>query len=366
MSSISIDTNVRDRVFCLFEGNVFERRYFSGGWHWIEHSALNNNLNGKGAVLGPSLVNSSEGVGRLYIRIQAPKFVSSQTPHFETRWVVYNFDPDQTDYSDISNFQIGNYVPITFVHSDCYTNVAISADWKLYGLERVLGSSKPLRLTRYDLDLNKIKQADTGMPAFGDSSVRSHEASVYITEADSGYVRPAVMSDEDVLTTSGGYLYHSDIDMVTKDQGSKQFIDAGAALEDRVFCIRSSNAKLYARRYDDSKNKWVWENHGRPVKRKHFEQYVVGSLRKYNDGVLFMIKPDWGNDDDNFRVYHRWRDSDGGWHWADHGYPDNETLTEIGPAWDDKFFVRTASGALYERHWNPNVQRWAWENHGTP
>ncbi len=369
MSSISAHTNLKDRVFVTENGSVKERRYINGNWTWIDHQALNQYLGGKGTVLGPCLVNTSENVGRLFIRTRdIYDFNSSGKTIYVTNWVLYNFNQNLTDYSDLNNFQVGNYTPLSFNRVPCSTNFSVSADWKLYGLaphySQTGETEKNLLMTRFDLDLNVIEQSQGGMPRFRISDNPSYDDG-YITERDSKNVRPAIMSNHDVLTTTGNYMYHANIDMGLSQHGNKQFMDVGEGFDDKVFGIRD-NGRLFARRFDQDKHKWVWDDHGRPVKKKHFRKYVVGSLRKLNDGILFIIKPKWKNPDDNFRVYHRWQDTEGGWHWADHGYPDSETICEIGPAWDNKFFVRTTSGKLYERHWNSGIQQWAWENHGAP
>jgi hypothetical protein len=370
MSSICTEINLKDRVFVTRNGAVRERRYQNGNWVWIDHTALNDFLGGKGTVLGPCLVNTTENVGRLYIRVGDTRAFSGPTNLYVTGWVMYNFNPWDTDYSDFSNFQIGSYEPIMNKTVNCSTNFSVSADWKLYGMAQYYptssnaGAIKKLQVTRFDIDLNVIAQSTDGMPRFFVDDGRSYD-SKYITEGDAKNVRLAIMSDHDVFASSGEHLHMANIHLGVSQHSDKDILDTGGSgFEDKVFAM-GQNGNLFARRFDHDKHKWVWDKHGCPVKKKHFRKYVVGSMRRMNQGLLFLIKPKWANSDDNFRVYHRWQDTDGSWHWADHGYPDNETVCEIGPAWDNKFFVRTTSGKLYERHWNSNVEDWAWENHGT-
>ena len=134
MSTISKEINLKDRLFVTQNGAIRERRYLNGNWVWIDHAALNDELGGNGTVLGPCLVNATENVGRLYIRIGAPKSFSGSTTIYASSWVMYNFNPWDTDFSDFSNFQIGNYQAIMNKKVNFSTNFSVSADWKLYGM----------------------------------------------------------------------------------------------------------------------------------------------------------------------------------------------------------------------------------------
>lgn len=314
--------------------------------------------------LGPCMVNTQENVGRLFVQAGPTTNVNNET---RTRWLIYNFNPTQSDYSDFTNFQIGSYQPTELKSISAATNLAVSDDWKIYAMyekypNALSNPETSVGLLRYDIHLNEIARSSHDVYLFKINDAASGDRA-YIKREDAKFIRPSIMSNHDVFLTTGEYLYHSNLDMGISQHGNNAFYDVSDAFDDRVFALRS-NGKLYARRFDVPKHKWVWDKHGRPIKGKHWDHlYRFGSLRKFNNGVLFAIAPKWKNDK-NFRIYHRWQDEDGDWHWADHGYPGSEDVTEIGPAYDDKFFIKVASGKLYERHWNANIQDWAWEDHG--
>src|SRR5436853_349405 len=54
--------------------------------------------------------------------------------------------------------------------------------------------------------------------------------------------------------------------------------------------------------------------------------------------------------------------------WDDHGRPGNQRITPAPGAamLGEKVFVVTEAGNLWDRHWRPDLERWAWEDHGRP
>lgn len=159
-----------------------------------------------------------------------------------------------------------------------------------------------------------IAQSSDGIPRFFVDSGRSYD-SKYITEGDAKNVRPAIMSDHNVFASSGEHLHMANNNVSVSQHSDKDILDAGGGgFDDKIFA-KSSSHNLYASRFDQDKHKWVWDKHGRPVKKKHSQNYVVGSMRRLNQGLLFLIKPKWGNSDDNYRVYYCWQDTDGDWLW---------------------------------------------------
>jgi hypothetical protein len=63
-----------------------------------------------------------------------------------------------------------------------------------------------------------------------------------------------------------------------------------------------------------------------------------------------------------------WRADLGRWAWENHGRPGGVALADAPGAamMDSKLFVRGTDGRLYERHWRADLNRWAWEDHGRP
>jgi hypothetical protein len=56
------------------------------------------------------------------------------------------------------------------------------------------------------------------------------------------------------------------------------------------------------------------------------------------------------------------------WIWVDHGRPGGARMrTAPGAAMlDEKVFVATDDGTLWERHWRADLDQWVWEDHGRP
>src|SRR5439155_6785424 len=78
-------------------------------------------------------------------------------------------------------------------------------------------------------------------------------------------------------------------------------------------------------------------------------------------------KPFVSTDDGNLWERH-WRADLGRWAWEDHGRPTNHRIAH-GPGaamMNQKLFVVTDDGHLWERHWHDDLGRWVWNDHGTP
>jgi hypothetical protein len=56
------------------------------------------------------------------------------------------------------------------------------------------------------------------------------------------------------------------------------------------------------------------------------------------------------------------------WIWVNHGRPGGQRITQAPGAamLNEKLFVVTDTGNLWERHWRADLGRWAWEDHGRP
>jgi hypothetical protein len=63
-----------------------------------------------------------------------------------------------------------------------------------------------------------------------------------------------------------------------------------------------------------------------------------------------------------------WRADLGRWAWEDHGRPESLRIVSAPGAamMDEKLFVVTENGDLWERHWRADLGRWAWQGHGRP
>ena len=101
-----------------------------------------------------------------------------------------------------------------------------------------------------------------------------------------------------------------------------------------------------------------WEDHGRPGNQK-----VVAAPGAAMLNEKFFVTTETGN------VWERhWRGDLGRWAWEDHGRPGNQKVVAAPGAamLNEKFFVTTDAGNVWERHWRGDLGRWAWEDHGRP
>jgi hypothetical protein len=131
-----------------------------------------------------------------------------------------------------------------------------------------------------------------------------------------------------------------------------------AMLDSKLFVSRLSDPfpDLYERWWNGIE--WVWVNHGRPggVKMKGIPGAAMLNEK------LFVVT------DDGALWERHWRADLGRWAWEDHGRPSGTSVTTTPGAamMDEKLFVGTSDGHLYERHWREDLGRWAWEDHGSP
>lgn len=129
-------------------------------------------------------------------------------------------------------------------------------------------------------------------------------------------------------------------------------------LDQKVFITRTANPwpDLFERWWDGAE--WLWVNHGRPMGTPLVSSPGAAMI----NNKLFVVSEDG-------KLWERhWRLDLNRWVWFDHGRPnDVRVATAPGAAMmDEKFFVATEDGDLWERHWRTDLNRWAWFNHGRP
>jgi hypothetical protein len=129
-------------------------------------------------------------------------------------------------------------------------------------------------------------------------------------------------------------------------------------LDQKLFVSRLTDPfpDLYERLWDGTE--WIWINHGRPA----------GVKMKGPPGAAMLNQKLFVVTDDGSLWEHHWRSDLNAWVWESHGRPDNQRIAH-GPAaamLNQKFFVVTEAGDLWERHWRNDLSRWAWANHGRP
>ncbi len=342
-------TNWHDRVFILKEKEVWERRWqqSTNSWVWIEHAALNDSISTRGLddiSLGPLLCNSTESICRLFIRIESPRV--DQGRKF-AEWALYNFDPAETSYQNYSSFNIGNYNAYSTREADCTSSFGVDANWHMYCILDDVEAKISVKV--YDIDLTELR-----------TSGRENRNTSKDTQTGIK-VQPCIMSQYDVFLTNSFNLFHIDLSMEFAKHKGKNIVDVSDGFSDLCFGMEN-DGRLFARRYDSNKG-WRWDNHGRPMAKRHQKKYGLGSMRRLSaDKLVFLYKPSWGH----MRLYERWRDGSGSWHWSDHGHPGNEDLIEVGWANGGTIFVRSASGHLYQRHWRSDLSNWVWHDHGIP
>jgi IgA Peptidase M64 len=129
-------------------------------------------------------------------------------------------------------------------------------------------------------------------------------------------------------------------------------------LDSKLFVSRLNDPfpDLYERFWNGVE--WIWINHGRPD----------GVKMKNAPGAAMMNEKLFVVTDDGSLWERHWRGDLSRWVWEGHGRPENRPI-EYGPSaamMNEKFFVVTNDGNLWERHWRGDLGRWAWEDHGRP
>ena len=132
----------------------------------------------------------------------------------------------------------------------------------------------------------------------------------------------------------------------------------GAMLNRKFFVSRLDDPfpDLYERFWDGVE--WIWVNHGRP-----------GGVRMGTaPGAAMLDEKVFVVTDDGTLWERHWRADLGRWAWEDHGRPGNQRIVQAPGAamLNEKLFVVTDQGNLWERHWRADLGRWAWEDHGRP
>ena len=353
-SQIIHHSNFTDRTFSIHGGEIWERRWNGviNEWQWIEHAFLNQQIGSiaeNAPALGPLLCNSTEATCALFVRHSLDDPLTSQTIELgQSGWLEYFFDPFETDYSNQSSPGVNGSQNTTI---PCITNLAVDANWRLYCIN-VDDNGSPDRIDFRQLEVS------LNLMNVGSVNGKAHLLHTIDTSA-------CVMSGHDIFFLGENQeLMHANVNAGLASHGRKMAdVQSGTGMATQCFSI-NGDYELIGRKYDG--NKWVWANHGRPLRRRNIDYYVLGSMRKMNDGKLFfLLDPDWGDT----RLYERWGDKDAapsGWSWADHSHPNNEVLVELGPAWGDTIFLLSKDGDLIQRVWNSSSSQWNWFNHGQP
>lgn len=372
MSKSIYSSNLTDRTFALFGHTLAERRWTGTQWTWVVHAAISAELaqlSQGGLGLGVFLANTEQGVGCLYIQRWSEWNGNNSLSNSGPMWLLYRFRLDRNDYSNPSSFEHPDYSWLKLVPGiSTKGGLSVSSSWNLYGV-----------VDTTEVDITTVVSASPGDDGSWTAAIAKFDPFLKMKAAakapgQGGLLRqgahPAVLSDQDVFFVSAvpTPLFHVNIGMGRSRHDRKMWEDVSDGFDDGVFVIKSgARAKLEQRVFRNGK--WKWDDHGRPAARRHISEHVEGSLRRLDSthaALVYIVKTKFRRPGPQRRIYQRWVDGGGHWHWADHGYPSSELLTEIGVAWHGTFFVMTDSGNLWQRHWREGDNRWAWDLHGQP
>jgi len=351
MACILTQSFMNDRIFMANGTQLSERRWHQGAWAWFDHGYISSIIGQDHSEIfeiGPLLSNSSEGWARLFIRVDG---TFANQPWAENRWFIYTFDPDATNFNSLSQFSVSGQAVQEAKWVYGHSSITAADDQSsLYIYANYANSNG--RLFRLDETLEVTKESDL-----------FNVGTRYVTDSTIGGMRPGVMSNHDVFFVARERLYHANIDLgVNKHKVGTAVYGVSPGFHRQVFIV-TKKPDIRERELNEGSGKWETHKHGTPMDRKDVQFIHPNSFRQLNDDkVLFLMDPDWGKP----RVYERWRDSSGSWHWADHGHNAQDTIVDIGLAKDDTYFVLTSDGRLVQNHWRNDLQRWAWFDHGTP
>lgn len=371
---LASQTNQFDRVFMIRNTDVWERRWDpqANEWIWIEHSDLSSELSARpnpagGFVPGPMICNSAEALCRLYIRTRLDGLAGagavSDPVSPSSTWLMYTFERDRVDYSDASAFNLpAGYSPYIGLQTECISNLAVDELFDLHCLRQwsLRASSSTLNghveIQRYSVDLAFEDRSDSHSGA-----IRSNLD--WINAAEEINRRPCITNRGVFVVAGAGIMQTTwQNDKTIHSRSYHNYADVGPGFESNCQFWQSGKKRLRGRRFSQNKSRWLWDNNGRPTKKRNIDSEVIGSLRRSESERDYVLLQRKGG---RVHVYERFL-ANNGWAWADHGFPEAEDIREIGWVQNGMYFVRTASGNLYQKEWRGDLNRWAWVNHGTP
>ena len=149
--------------------------------------------------------------------------------------------------------------------------------------------------------------------------------------------------------------------------GLDAFVETGAPvitapdapmLDQKLFVSRLDDPlpDLYERWWDGIE--WIWVDHGDPAG----ERVLTAPGAAMHDERSFVatnVGSLWER---------QWRAAEGIWAWQGHGRPENQRIVQAPGAamHNERLFVVSETGNLWERRWDAPTAIWVWEDHGRP